>query len=169
LTQPANVAVILTRYGCAEACVTAGILLEVVEDYAREGYPVEWLKQRIGDKFGAEVLSLALMAAERRADDEGTELSVEERHDDVLRRLTNVTDDGRWLVAAAVLHAAGSLLADLRRTVEPQSVWGRLSLGRERTVTGFRRVHDRLKAIGFAAPILGELDETIRSLEDYAD
>lgn len=38
-TQPANIAVILTRYGLDEASVTAGILLEVVEDYAREGIP----------------------------------------------------------------------------------------------------------------------------------
>ena len=32
LTHPANVAVILTRYGCTEDTVVAGILHDVVED-----------------------------------------------------------------------------------------------------------------------------------------
>lgn len=166
-TQPANIAVILTRYGLDEASVTAGILLEVVEDYAREGYPLEWLQQRVGDKFGADVLSIALMAAERRADDDGTELSGEERRDDVLARLAQASDEARWLVGADTLHAAGSLLADLHRTVEADSVWTRLPHGRDRTVTGFRRVHARLRECGFAAPILAELDATITALERF--
>jgi len=166
-TQPANIAVILTRYGRDEASVAAGILLEVVEDYAREGYPVEWLQQRVGEKFGVDVLSLALMAAERRVDDEGTELNADERRDDVLARLALASEDARWLVAADTLHAAGSLLADLRRTVEADSVWSRLPLGRDRTVREFRRVHDRLSETHFAAPILGELEATITALERF--
>ena len=36
LTHPANVAVILTRYGCNEETVVAGILHDVVEDCVRE-------------------------------------------------------------------------------------------------------------------------------------
>jgi (p)ppGpp synthase/HD superfamily hydrolase len=163
-TQPANLALILTRYGRDETTVTAGILLEVVEDYAREGHPLEWLQQRIGEKFGAGALELALMAAERRLDDEGAELSAEERRADVVARLHRVSDDARWLVAADTLHAAASLLADLERTVEAETVWRRLALGR-RTVDGYRRVHDRLVEVGFREPIVGELDATIRALE----
>jgi hypothetical protein len=164
-TQPANLAVILTRYGRPEACVAAGILLDVVEDYAREGYPHDWLQQRIGEKFGGDVLAIALAAAERQVDDEGLELSVAERRDDVLVRLTGAGTDGRWLVAAHALHAAGSLLADLRRTMEAEAFWRRQALGRERTIAGFRRVHDRLVDIGFDAPIRAELEETIAALE----
>lgn len=168
-TKPASVALILTRYGRNEDCVTAGILLEAVEDLAREGHGIERLRQRIGEKFGDAVLDLALMAAERRSDDEGAELSADERRDDLLRRLAGATEDARWLVAADTLHSAGSLLADLARTVEAASVWGRLSLGRERTLAGFRRVHDRLASLGFRGAILAELDATVTALEGSGD
>ncbi|HEX9562318.1 MAG TPA: HD domain-containing protein [Gemmatimonadaceae bacterium] len=168
-TQPANLAVMLTRYGRAEECVTAGILLEVVEDYSREGHPRDWMQQRIGEKFGADALDIALMAGERRTDDGGTEMTSDERRADLLSRLSGATDDARWLVAADALHSAGSLLADLRRTVEANSVWRRLSLGREKTVGGYRRIHDRLADLGFDAPILTELDATVRALEGHAD
>jgi (p)ppGpp synthase/HD superfamily hydrolase len=167
-TQPANLAVILTRYGRDEATVTAAILLEVVEDLAREGHPLEWLEARIGEKFGADVLEMALMAAERRADDDGAELSAEERRDDVLRRLAGASIGARWLVAADTLHAAGTLLADLTRTVDAGSVWSRLPHGREKTVGTFRRTHGRLAELGFRDEILDELDATVRALERHA-
>ena len=52
LTHPANVAVILTRYGCEEDTVIAGILHDVVEDCVREGWTREMLEDRIASKFG---------------------------------------------------------------------------------------------------------------------
>ncbi|MFM9014131.1 MAG: HD domain-containing protein, partial [Gemmatimonadota bacterium] len=53
LTQPANVAVILTRYGCDEDIVVAGILHDVIEDCVQEGWTAEMLDDRLGAKFGA--------------------------------------------------------------------------------------------------------------------
>ena len=41
LTAAPNIAIILTRYGQDDETVVAGILLDVVEDYAREGVPPE--------------------------------------------------------------------------------------------------------------------------------
>lgn len=166
-TQPANLAVILTRYGRDEEVVTAAILLEVVEDYSREGYPRDWLEQRIGEKFGVGVLGLAMGAAERRSDDDGAELSVEERRADVAERMAGAPDAVRWIAAAEALHAAGTLLADLRRTVEADSVWNRLSLGRDRTIGAWRQLHQRLTAAGFTAPIAAELGETLSALESF--
>ena len=58
-TLPANLAIILTRYGCDEDTVTAGILLEVVEDYSRQSSPADVLRHRVGDKFGERALELA--------------------------------------------------------------------------------------------------------------
>ncbi len=52
LTHPANIAVILTRYGRDSDTVVAGILHDVIEDCVRDGYTREMLEQRIGDKFG---------------------------------------------------------------------------------------------------------------------
>ena len=59
LTHPANVAVILTRYGCNEDTVVAGILHDVVEDCVRDGWTREMLEERIGHKFGSGVLDRA--------------------------------------------------------------------------------------------------------------
>src|SRR6187399_2447313 len=71
LTNPANVAVILTRYNCNEETVVAGILHDVVEDCVREGWTDAMLEERIGHKFGSGVLQTALMITERRIDDDG--------------------------------------------------------------------------------------------------
>jgi hypothetical protein len=165
-TQPANLAVILTRYGCDEDTVAAGILLDVVEDYARENFPPEVLQHRIGEKFGPRVLEIALMVAERRSDDEGMELSPDERREDVLARLPRATEEGQVLAAAEVLHSAGTLLADLRRTVDVQSVWARVPGGRDRLLDSYRRLHDRLAESGLRGGILDEVRETVEALSD---
>ena len=164
-TLPANLAIILTRYGCDEDTVTAGILLEVVEDYSRQSSPADVLRHRVGDKFGERALELAQMVTERRTDDEGLELSPEERRADLLERLGKASADGQVLAAAEALHGAGTLLADLRRTVEVQSVWGRVPGGKDRILETYRRLHDRLAGSGLRAAILDELRETITALE----
>jgi len=164
-TQPANLAIILTRYGCDEDTVTAGILLEVVEDYSRQSFPADVLRHRVGDKFGDRALELAQMVTERRTDEEGLELSPEERRADLLERLGKASADGQVLAAAEALHGAGTLLADLRRTVEVQSVWGRVPGGKDRILETYRRLHDRLAGSGLRAAVLDELRETITALE----
>ena len=168
-TQPANLAVILTRYGCDEDTVTAGILLEVVEDYARESFPREVLESRIGEKFGDRALEIALMVAERRTDDEGLDLSPDERRADLLERLGHASAEGQVLAAAEALHGAGTLLADLRRTVDAQAVWARVPGGRARVLDAYRRLHDRLASTGSRGGIIDELRETVSALEQLAD
>lgn len=163
-TQPANLAVILTRYGSDEDTVIAGILLDVVEDYAREAFPRELLQQRIGEKFGARVLEIALMASERRASDDGLDLSPRERRADLLVRLRAAAPEGQVVAAADALHGAGSLLADLRRTVDLESVWARVPGGKERALDTYRSLHARLAESGHRLPILDELRETLDAL-----
>jgi (p)ppGpp synthase/HD superfamily hydrolase len=165
LTQPANVAIILTRYGLDEDTVIAGILYEVIADYAREGYTMVLMEQRIGDKFGLEVLRTLLAVTERRDDEDGVELSADERRGDRLERLAAASVRARWVTAADALHHAASVLAELRRTVDPGAVWQRYSAGRDGTIRWFRRMCDRLREIGFDAPILAELDQVTRQLE----
>lgn len=165
LTQPANVAIILTRYGQDESTVIAGILHDVVDDWARDGYSREVLQQRLSEKFGEGVLATLLSVTHRKADDEGVELNPEERRDDLITRMAAGTTASWWVCAADKLHAAASLVADVRRTVEPASVWNRLSGGREATVRWHRRVHDRLASLGFDAPIMAEFEQVVGELE----
>jgi (p)ppGpp synthase/HD superfamily hydrolase len=168
LTHPANVAIILTRYGRDEQTVVAGILHDVIEDCVREAYTVDMLEQRIGDKFGKDVLTTVLAVTHRRIDDDGVELAHEERRDDYLARLGLAGEAARWVCAADKLHNASSILSDLRRTIDPDTIWSRFNGGREATVRWYRRVYDRLRAIGFTGDIMPELEEVVVALEEAA-
>jgi (p)ppGpp synthase/HD superfamily hydrolase len=169
LTHPANVAVILTRYGRDESTIIAGILHDVIEDCVRDGYTRDMLEQRIGDKFGGEVLETVLAVTQRQVDEEGVELSSEERKDDYLARLAGASERARWVCAADKIHNGSSILADLARTLDPDTVWSRFNVGRSGTVRWYRRVHDRLAELGFDAPIMQELGEVATALEAVAE
>ncbi|MBI2795494.1 MAG: bifunctional (p)ppGpp synthetase/guanosine-3',5'-bis(diphosphate) 3'-pyrophosphohydrolase [Gemmatimonadetes bacterium] len=169
LTHPANVAVILTRYGQDDATVVAGILHDVVEDCVRDGMTRESLERRIGDKFGAEVLDTVLAVTQRRLDDDGVELSSEDRKADYLARLQQAPERARWVCAADKVHNGSSILADLRRTEYPETVWARFSAGRDGTVRWYRQVHDRLEELGFRVPIMAELRDVAQALAEWTE
>ena len=164
-TQPANVAVILSRYACSESTVVAGILHDVVQDSIREGSTLETLQQRVGEKFGAEALSFLLAVTQRRADDDGIELDSDEMKTDYLERLASAPRPALWVSAAEKVHNANSLLSDLRRTVDPDAVWSRTSGGRDATVRWYRDVLNRFTQVGFTEPITEELLEVVAALE----
>lgn len=165
LTHPANVALILTRYGRDDETIIAGILHDVIEDCVREGWTREMLEERIAAKFGAEVLETVLAVTKRRSDDDGMEFSRDEARADYLARLGTASDAARWVCAADKVHNAGSILADLRRTIDADTVWGRFSGGRDGTLQWFRSVHSRLQALGFTAPIMTELEALVAALD----
>jgi (p)ppGpp synthase/HD superfamily hydrolase len=165
LTHPANVAVILTRYGQDEQTIVSGILHDVIEDCVRDGYTRDMLEQRIGDKFGPEVLDTVLAVTQRQVDEEGIELSSEERKDDYLARLAAASESARWVCAADKIHNGSTILADLNRTLDPDTVWSRFNVGRIGTVRWYRRVYDRLRELGFDGAIMDELREVADELE----
>ena len=168
LTHPANVAVILTRYGCDNDTVVAGILHDVIEDCVRDGYTRAMLEQRIGDKFGPDILDTVLGVTYRRHDDEGVELSAEERKSDYLDRLSEANEKARWVCAADKVHNASSIIADLRRTIDPETVWNRFGGGKASTAGWYRQVFERLREVGFDAPIMAELDAVSGELQKLA-
>ena len=168
LTHPANVAVILTRYSRDNDTVVAGILHDVIEDCVRDGYTRDMLEQRIGDKFGAKVLETVLAVTYRRLDDDGIELSSEERKSDYLERLSEAGENARWVCAADKVHNAASIVSDLRRTVDPETVWNRFNVGKAATAAWYRQVFDRLREVGFDAPIMAELDQVSTELLELA-
>jgi (p)ppGpp synthase/HD superfamily hydrolase len=165
LTHPANVALILTRYGRDEDTVIAGILHDVIEDCVREGWTREMLEDRIASKFGTPVLESVLAVTKRKLDDDGIELSRDDVKADYLARLATADERARWVCAADKVHNAGSLLADVRRTIDAETVWGRFNGGREGTLQWYRGVYDRLVALGFDEPIVRELGELAAALE----
>lgn len=165
VTAASNVAVILTRYAQDDDTVVSGILRDVVQDYVRDGFSLEMLEGRIGEKFGATVLAALLGVVERRQDVDGVELSADERRADLLNRLPAADERGRWVTAAWLVHSAGSLLADLSRTEFPRTVWGQLADGRDETLHWFRQIYDRLRVAGFGPPIMAELGGMLSELE----
>lgn len=168
LTHPANVAVILTRYGCATDTVVSGILHDVIEDCVGEGYTREMLEQRIGDKFGPKVLDTVLAVTYRKLDDDGVELSGDDRKADYLERLAGASEEARWVCAADKIHNASSIIADLRRTVDAETIWSRFGGGRAGTGRWYRQVYERLRGLGFNAPIMAELDKASSELQKLA-
>jgi (p)ppGpp synthase/HD superfamily hydrolase len=168
LTHPANVALILTRYGRDTDTVVAGILHDVIEDCVRDGYSREMLEQRIGDKFGARVLDTVLAVTYRRNDDDGVELSGDDRKTDYLERLSSASEEARWVCAADKIHNASSIVADLRRTVDTETIWSRFGGGRAGTGRWYRQVYERLREVGFDAPIMAELDRASSELQELA-
>lgn len=169
LTHPANVAIILTRYGADDDTVIAGILHDVISDCVNDGYTRAMLEERIGDKFGHEVLEIVLAVTERKQDDEGVELAWDERKADCLDRLAWSSERARWVCAADKIHNGSSILTDLRRTAYPDTVWGRFKAGREGMIRWYRRVYERLAELGFGAPLMGEFKGVVEELESYSE
>lgn len=168
LTHPANVAIILARYDQDEETIIAGILHDVIEDCVVEGLSRSALEERIGSKFGQPVLEAVLSVTYRKYDDEGVELSAEERKEDYLVRLSNAGPRALWVCAADKIHNASSILADLRRTVDEDNIWRRFGAGRVGTIKWYSDVHARLREVGFEAAIVAELGDTVSRLEQYA-
>jgi (p)ppGpp synthase/HD superfamily hydrolase len=168
LTHPANVAIILTRYGCDEETVVAGILHDVIEDCVTKNFTREMLEQRIASKFGSDVLDTVLSVTQRKHDDAGDELSIDERREDYIERLADAGERARWVCAADKLHNANSIISDLHRTIEPDRIWSRFKAGKEGTVRWYRSVLERLRVLEFDAPIMMELEQTVEALEREA-
>ena len=169
LTHPASVAIILTRYSQDDDTVVAGILHDVIEDCVRENYTKEMLAQRIADKFGMAVLDTVLSITQRNTDDAGVDLSSDERREDYLSRLASADERARWVCAADKLHHACTLVADLKRTIDPNTIWSRFLTGKAGTIRWYRRIYDRLREIGFDTPIMAELEMAVRELEEHLD
>lgn len=165
LTHPANVAIILTRYGCDETTIVSGILHDVIEDCVTKDYTRDMLEHRIATKFGADVLETVLAVTHRKYDDNGEELSPEERKQDYIDRLKGASPRALWVCAADKLHNANSILSDLKRTMEPDSIWGRFKVRKDGTQRWYRSVYSRLVELGFDAPIMSELEQTVVALE----
>jgi hypothetical protein len=167
-TQAATVGIILTRYGQPEQTVVAGILYDVVADAVLDRQSRVAIDERVARKFGAETVSLLLSAIPGVVDDQGVELSHDERREELLRRLESAPPAARWVSAANALYELCSTVASLRRTIDPDTVWNALPLGRDGTLRWYRQLEQRLVELGFTAPIVDELREALSELATLA-
>lgn len=113
LTQPANVAVILARYGCDEVTIISGILSHLVNEASytsRKG-----LEQKVAEKFGTMVSQVVRDVAEPRYDARGRERNWEVCRMDYLANLSSAGSRALDICAANQIHLCGSALTDIRR------------------------------------------------------
>jgi (p)ppGpp synthase/HD superfamily hydrolase len=113
LTQPANVAVILARYGCDEITIISGILSHLVNE-ASYGSRTQ-LSNKIAEKFGAMVSQVIGDVAEPRYDSRGRERNWEVCRMDYLANLSAAGPRALDICAANQIHLCGSTLTDIRR------------------------------------------------------
>lgn len=112
VAHPANVAIILARYGCEQVTVVAGILHHVLEESPPDRWPV--LEQKIGDKFGPVALAVAKDAMEPKYDWRG-ERAWQPCKQEYLTRLATAEPRALDIIVADEMHACGSTMTALRR------------------------------------------------------
>jgi (p)ppGpp synthase/HD superfamily hydrolase len=113
LAHPANVAIILARYGCEQVTIVAGILHHVLEDAAPGSRPV--LERKIADKFGPVALAIAKDALEPKYDARGAERGWQARKQEYLAQLAAAEPRALDICVADELHACGSTITAVRR------------------------------------------------------
>ena len=113
VAHPANVAVILTRYGCEQVTIVAGIVHHVLEESPPHRWPV--LEQKIGEKFGPVVLAVAKDALEPKFDRRGSERPWQPCKQEYLTQLASAEPRALDIIVADELHACGSTMTALRR------------------------------------------------------
>src|SRR5918995_1764495 len=135
MAHPANVAVILSRYGCEQITIVGGILHHVLEEATPDKRPV--LERKIGDKFGPVALAIAKDALEPKFDRRGAERAWQARKQEYLTQLAIAEPRALDICVADEIHACGSTMTALRRLgVEYLRTFSRA--GSEQTIWWYR-------------------------------
>jgi (p)ppGpp synthase/HD superfamily hydrolase len=141
--HPANVAVILARYGCEQVTIVGGILHHVLEDASPDRRPT--LERKIADKFGPVALAIARDALEPKFDRRGAERAWQSSKQEYLSQLAIAEPRALDICVADELHACGSTLTGLRRLgVEYLRTLSRA--GSEQTIWWYRSMLEVLAA-----------------------
>jgi (p)ppGpp synthase/HD superfamily hydrolase len=113
LAHPANVAIILARYGCDQVTIVAGILHHVLEETPPESWPV--LERKISDKFGPVALAVAKDALEPKFNRRGGERPWQSCKQEYLSQLATAEPRALDIIIADEIHGCGSTMTALRR------------------------------------------------------
>jgi HD domain-containing protein len=143
LAHPANVAIILARYGCDQVTIVGGILHHVLEEASADGRPT--LERKIGDKFGPVALAIARDALEPKYDRRGAERPWQPCKQEFLTQLAKADPRALDVCVADEIHVCGSTITALRRLgVEYLRTLSRA--GSEQTVWWYRSMLEVLDA-----------------------
>jgi hypothetical protein len=113
LTRPANVAVILARYGADEVTIVAGVLAPLLNE--TEHSLRQDLMERLTSKFGERVVEVLAQVVEPRFDARGKERSWETVKMEFLAELAGADPRALEVCAANEIFLCGSLVTDARR------------------------------------------------------
>ncbi|HLS48115.1 MAG TPA: HD domain-containing protein [Gemmatimonadales bacterium] len=113
LAHPANVAVILARYGCEEVTLVAGILHHALEE-ADAAHRAE-LERKIREKFGPVVLGVAIDALEPRYDGRGLERPWRACKHEFLAHLAEADPRAIDITVAEEIQNCGNTATSIRR------------------------------------------------------
>ncbi|HET7025646.1 MAG TPA: hypothetical protein VFI39_10620 [Gemmatimonadales bacterium] len=142
LARPANLAIILTSYGCEEATVIAAVLHEVIVQAPADERPV--LIRRLGEKFGPVILAVVgdtlppQPPAER-----GLRKTWETECVDRLAHLATLEPRTLSIRAAQEILDCGTILSDVRRLGPEYLPTSRAAMGSQ-LVWWFRSVAETL-------------------------
>jgi hypothetical protein len=143
LAHPANVAIILARYGCEQVTIVGGVLHHVLEETSPDRRPP--LERKVADKFGPVALAIARDAHEPKYDRRGLERPWQPCKQEYLSQLANAEPRALDICVADELHACGSTITGLRRLgVEYLRTLSRA--GSEQTVWWYRSMLEVLAA-----------------------
>jgi (p)ppGpp synthase/HD superfamily hydrolase len=143
IAHPANVAIILARYGCDQITIVGGIVHHVLEESVPEKRPD--LERKIADKFGPVALAVAKDALEPKYDRRGMERPWQACKQEYLTQLAIAEPRAIDICVADEIHACGSTVTALRRLgVEYLRTVSRA--GSEQTIWWYRSMLEILTA-----------------------
>jgi (p)ppGpp synthase/HD superfamily hydrolase len=143
LAHPANVAIILARYGCEQVTIVGGILHHVLEEAGPDRRPT--LERKIADKFGPVALAIARDALEPKYDRRGAERAWQPCKQEFLSQLAAAEPRALDVCAADELHVCGSTITALRR-LGPEYLRALSRAGSEQTIWWYRSMLEVLDA-----------------------
>jgi len=113
LAHPANIAIILARYGCEDLTVVAGILHRVLEE--APPHEREALEAKVLEKFGPVVLATACDVLEPRHDALGRLRAWRTCKREFLVQIADAEPRGLDICAADEIHSCGAAIRIVRR------------------------------------------------------
>ncbi|HEU5050846.1 MAG TPA: HD domain-containing protein [Gemmatimonadales bacterium] len=172
LAHPANVAVILARYGADEVTLVAGVLHHALEE-AVAAQRAE-LSEKIREKFGPVVLGVATDALEPRFDQRGIERPWRACKHEFLAHLAEADPRALDICVAEEIQGCGNTATSIRRlgaeyvrtvsrATSEQTVWwyrSMIEVLASRTDWPTRRMLDELRTMS------ANLLRNLRAMED---